>query len=162
LTSLRQRIREAAAQGDLAAIEAALADGPRAVRFLLALSYHHDARLREIAARGIGIASSYHPDLIGNVVRRLVWAMNDESGTNAETAPRVIEEISRVRPDLLLSSVPDLVRLSADLSLCDGLAQALLNVARECPGEVGRSMTDSLRAKLGPGEHREGGDDDQR
>lgn len=160
MTSLRQQVREAVSRGDLAAVEAAVAAEPKVVRFLLGLSYHHDRQLRATAARGLAVAARYHPDLIQNVVRRLVWAMNDESGTNAETAPLVIEQIARERPELLVPMVPDLVRLSADLNLYDGLSEALRTVARACPGEVGRSMTESLRAKLERGADGEGGQDD--
>lgn len=160
MTSLGRQIREAVARGDLAAIEAAVAAEPRVVRLLLGLSYHQDGELRATAARGLAVAARYHPDLIQNVVRRLVWAMNEESGTYAETAPLVIEQIARERPELLVPLVPDLVRLSADLNLYDGLSEALRTVARECPGTVGRSMTESLRAKLERGVDREGGQDD--
>jgi hypothetical protein len=157
VTSLRARVRRAVAAGDLQDLEAAVAAEPRAVRFLLGLSYHQDERWRSAAAQGLGLAARYHPELVQNVVRRLVWAMNDESGTNAETAPPVILEISRERPALLVPMVPDLVRLAADISLYDDLAEALRIVARECPGEVAKSMTESLQARLDRGGRGEGG-----
>ena len=160
MTSLRQKVHAAVSAGDMAAIETAVAGEPRVVRYLLGLSYHQESEMRATAARGLAIAARYHPDLIQNVVRRLVWAMNDESGTNAETAPPVIVEIARERPELLVPMVPDLVRLAADISLYDGLAEALRIVARECPGEVGQSITESLRQKLGVGERGESREDD--
>ena len=40
------------------------------------------------------VAARHHPDLVQQVVRRLVWAMNDESGTNALTAPEVVKAVA--------------------------------------------------------------------
>jgi hypothetical protein len=74
--------------------------------------------------------------------------MNDESGTNALTAPEVIQAIAAEEPELLLPLVPDLTRLTADPGLREGLAKALKTVAEKCPGEVGARLSASLRKRF--------------
>jgi hypothetical protein len=82
--------------------------------------------------------------MVQNIIRRLVWAMNDESGTNAATAPEVLQAIADEMPELLLPVLPDLVRLSADPGLREGLAAALRTVSRRCPGEIGRQLAETF------------------
>jgi hypothetical protein len=108
------------------------------------MSYHTNPEIRKTAVRGVALAARYHPELVQNVVRRLVWAMNDESATNALTAPEVLLAIAGERPELLLPVVPDLTRLAGDPGLQDGLAKTLKTVARRCPGKVGASLSRSL------------------
>ena len=130
---------ESGMQGNFDAIENMVSQQPGSVRFLLGMTYHSDEGRRRTAAKAIAIAAQYHPKLVKAVVRRLIWAMNDESGTNALTAPDVLLEIARVHPEILLPVVPDMTRLATDEGLHDGLASALKVVCEACPGEVGSS-----------------------
>lgn len=148
---LRSQVRHAIEQGQLGQfqeMEELVAQDPRAVRHLLSMTYHPESQTRNVAARGLALASRYHPKLVQEVVRRLVWAMNDESGTNALTAPEVIQAIAEEKPQLLIPLVPDLTRLAADPGLYDGLSAALRTVSERCPGQVGESLSRSLRAQL--------------
>ena len=142
--NLRQQVEQAVESGDWKEMESLVADNPRTVRFLLGMTYQDDAQRRQRAARAIALAGRYHKKLVQNVVRRLVWAMNDESGTNAQTAPEVLEAIAKERPELLLPFVADLTRLAADGGLQAGLARTLRAVTQGCPGEVGQRMTRAL------------------
>ena len=141
---LREQVRDVVSNSDDGALEALVADQPRAVRHLLGLSYRADPALRRAAARGIALAARHHPELVASVVRRLIWAMNDESGTNALCAPEVLLAIADERPALLLPMVPELMRLGADPGLRDGLAQTLRAITASCPGEVGKRVADDL------------------
>jgi hypothetical protein len=125
-------------------IEELVAEEPRAVRYFLGMSYHSDPDIRKKAVKGIALAARHHPELVQKLVRQLVWAMNDESATNALTAPEVLQAIAEERPELLLPMVPDLTRLAADPGLHQGLAEALKTVVRRCPGKVGESLSRSL------------------
>ncbi len=143
--SLRSRVHEVIHRGSgNGDIEELVANEPRAVRYFVGMSYHSDPDVRKKAARGVAIAARHHPELVRNIVRRLVWAMNDESGTNALTAPEVLQAIADERPELLLPMVPDLTRLAADPGLHEGLAKTLKTVVRRCPGKVGKSLSRSL------------------
>jgi hypothetical protein len=124
--SARAAVMDAVRQGRLDELAALAAADPRALRHLLALSYRPEPELRAAAGRAIAAASRHHPELVQEMARRLVWAMNDESGTHALTAPEVLRAIAEENPELLLPLLPELLRLTAD----PGLHDALVGVAR--------------------------------
>jgi len=133
-------LRAAVASGDLAEIERLVVADKRSVRALLGLTYHADPALRDTAATGLALAARHHPDLVAEVVRRLVWAMNDESGTNAVQGPAVMRRIAEVAPALLLPVVPDLLRLTSDPGLRDELVAVVRRVAELRPGEAAMAV----------------------
>ncbi len=133
-------------------LERLVAGDVRVVRHLVGMTHRSDAAIRKTAAAGVGLAARYHPDAIARVIRRLIWSMNEESGANGLTAPQVLEAIARVRPDLVLPVVPDMVRLSGDDNLHDGLADALCVVVHKLPGKVGDVMTQRLQERIDRGE----------
>ena len=143
--SLRSRVHEVIRQGlGNGDIEELVSSEPRAVRYFLGMSYHSDPDIRKKAVKGIAVAARHHPELVQKIVRQLVWAMNDESATNALTAPEVMLAIANERPELLLPMVPDLTRLAADPGLHQGLSEALKTLVRRCPGKVGEKLSRSL------------------
>ncbi|MFH1132068.1 MAG: hypothetical protein V1754_12080 [Pseudomonadota bacterium] len=146
--SLRTDIHEAVRQQKYADLETLVARDARAVRYLVGLSYSADEAIRGTAVKGIVFAARQHPKLVQNVVRRLVWAMNDESGTNALTAPEVICALAEEQPELLLPMVPDLVRLAGDEGLHEGLAKALRMIADRFPGQVGERLGKKLNRRI--------------
>ncbi|HUU03423.1 MAG TPA: hypothetical protein VM425_18455 [Myxococcota bacterium] len=144
---LKETVQQAVVDGRLDDLDDIVAGNVRAVRFLLGMTYRTDATIRSTAARAIARASRYHKKAVAELVRRLVWAMNDESGANALTAPAVVRAIAEEQPDLLLPMVPDLTRLAGDEGLRKDLSAALKIVARACPGEVGNRLAGFLNAK---------------
>ena len=146
--SLKTRTLIVVRDGSDDELERLVSEEPGAVRHALGLTYQAERGIRKRAAQAVALASRRHPALVQNVIRRLVWAMNDESGTNAATAPEVLQAIADENPALLLPMLPDLVRLSADPELSDGLAAALRTVSRRYPGEIGRQLAVSLNARL--------------
>ncbi|MBW2526694.1 MAG: hypothetical protein JRI23_21100 [Deltaproteobacteria bacterium] len=128
-----------------------MAANASAVRHLVGLSYQADGGLRRAAARAIAIAGRYHPKAVQNVIRRFVWAMNDESGTNAGNAPEVLQAIADEQPELLLPMVPDLIRLAADERLREGLTATLRTVAKRCPGHVAQGLSRLMMDPTGTG-----------
>ena len=147
--SLKARTQTAVRNGSDDELERLVSEEPGAARHALGLTYHAERGIRKRAARAVALASRRHPSMVQNVIRRLVWAMNDESGTNAATAPEVLQAIADEKPDLLLPMLPDLVRLSADPELSEGLATALRTVSRRYPGEIGRQLAVSLNERIG-------------
>ena len=142
--SLRADIRCAAKEGRYEDLEELIANDPRTVRHLLGLTYSADPEIRAGAARGIALAARHHQRLVKKTIQRLVWAMNEESGTNAVGAPEVLEAIAKEKPRLLIPVVPDLIRLTTDNSLRKGLRRTLRAVADGCPGEVGARLEKDL------------------
>jgi len=124
--SAREMVMDAVRQGRLDDLPALAVADPRALRHLLALAYRPEPEIQAAAGRAIAAASRHHPELVQEMARRLLWAMNDESGTQALTAPEVLRAIAEESPDLLLPLLPELLRLTAD----PGLHDALVGVAR--------------------------------
>jgi hypothetical protein len=148
---LRERVRSLIKLGQEEELDALVTREPRALRFLLGLSYSSDAPFRHRANAALARSGNSHPDLLQSITRRLIWAMNDESGTNALTAPEVIAAIAKEAPDLLLPMVPDLIRLCGDDSLRPNLAIALALISKGCPGRVGQALQGALNKQLAQG-----------
>jgi hypothetical protein len=149
--SLREQIRAAAMEGRNEELSELARNERRAVRHLMGLSYEQNPEIRARAAEALGVAAMHHKKLMDSNIRRLVWAMNDESGTNALTAPEVLLAIARKNPELLLPVVPDLARLAADEGLREGLAATLQLVRDACPGEVGPLLGRSINERFEDG-----------
>lgn len=148
--NLNDHVRELVSDDRLDELDILLPLEPRAIRHLVSMTYHPDAGIRTRACRGVALAARHHPAKVEQVVRRLVWAMNDESGTNALTVPDVILAIAQERPEVLLPFVPDLTRLSLDPGLAAGLKTALKTMKETRPGAVGGEIQDSLNARFLP------------
>lgn len=146
--SLKQDLFAAIQKRDTQCVETLVVANKRSLRFLLAWTYHDDARIRQGAAHALGFAAGHYPESVQDVARRLIWAMNDESGTNGKTAPEVLLEIAKCKPNVLLPLVPDLTRLTQDEGLKNGLAEALKTVMAAFPGEVGRRLSLDLNKKF--------------
>jgi hypothetical protein len=138
--SAQALLRDAVSRGDLAEVERLVAADRRLVRALLGLTYQADTAIRDTAATGLALAARHHPALVTEVVRRLVWAMNDESGTNAVHAPVVIRSIAEREPRLLVGMVPDLLRLTADPGLREELVAAVRKVAERLPAQAAQAL----------------------
>ena len=146
--SLRREVREVVAQGDLDALDALVEGEPAAVQYLLGGIYDADDERRAFCARGLARSARHHAELVGRFVRRLVWAMNDESGANALAAPGAVLAIAREDPALLLPVVPDLFRLSQDEGLAEGLREVLAIVAKAHPGELSARLGSVMTREL--------------
>ena len=66
-------------------------------------------------------------------------------------APEVLLAIADENPELLTPVAPDLVRLSADTSLNQGLCDTLRRIAKRCPGAIGQGMTRTLNDRFRQG-----------
>lgn len=144
--STKERVNEAVRRHRLDELEDVVSADKRAVRYLVALTYQPEPDVREIAARGLALASRHHPRLVQEVARRLVWAMNDESGTHALTAPGVLRAIAEESPELLLPLVPNLLSLTADPGLRVALVEVVQIVARHDPKTAVGGMARAIRS----------------
>jgi len=79
---------------EVAVAELVVADR-RALRPLMGRLWDPDREIRMRAARAVGHASSVHADLGVEMIRRLMWALNDESATHGVHAIPALGEIGR-------------------------------------------------------------------
>ncbi len=147
----REEIRAAVESGDLETLDALTAKNPRSLRYLVGVMYQPDEGLRRVGARAIALAARHHPKMVEKIITRVVWAMSVESNTYAPTAPEVLLAIADEKPELLLPVAADLIRLSKDESLHEGLGDTLRRLGERCPGRVGRELTKSLNRDLKEG-----------
>ncbi len=147
--SLRRDIRDALARDDLATAERLLAENRAGLRHVTGLTYHQDEVTRQRASRAIALAGKHHPKQVQEIVRRLIWAMNEEAGTNAAFAPDTLRAIAEEVPELMLPMVPDLMRLAHDdEGLREGLGHALRAVANGCDGKVGKRIAADINQTM--------------
>jgi HEAT repeat protein len=131
--SLRREIRTLLQQGHETALAELARTNPRAVAPLVGRLWDPDQEIRERAARAIGHAAAAHADLGLEVIRRLIWALNDESATNGVHGIPALGEIGRKAPELLAPFVPTLTSMTEDAGLRCALLRALKLVAETAP-----------------------------
>lgn len=119
--------------GDERALGELVAGEPRATRFLLGRLWDPDAELRRGAARALGVAAACRPDKGLELVRRLMWALNDESATHGLSAIPAIGEIGYRAPELIEAFVAPLASLVWDDGLRPAILEALARIAESAP-----------------------------
>ena len=130
---LNSEVRELLRQGREDAVAELVVADRRALRPLVGRLWDPDGEVRQRAARAVGHAASVHTDLGVEVIRRLMWTLNDESATNGVHAIPALGEIGRAAPDLIAPYVSALVSMSHDEGLRLELLQALTAIAGSAP-----------------------------
>jgi len=112
----------------------------RALRPLVGRLWDPDDAIRGRAARAVGLAASASPDLGLEIIRRLMWALNDESATNGVHVIPALGEIGRQAPGLLEPFVAPLVSMTGDDGLRIELLRAFTAIAGAAPHLVARHL----------------------
>ncbi|GAB6158489.1 hypothetical protein JCM39194_16890 [Desulfotomaculum varum] len=111
-----------------------------AIKYLFRFFYHPYGLRRWQAIEGLGrVAEALalkEPESVREIIRRLLWSMNDESGNSNWSAPEAIGEIIYRRPDLFGEFVPIVVNAAAEEIFHRGIAWALGRVGRRRPDLV--------------------------
>ncbi len=101
-----------------ALLAAAAAENKKTIRCLVRLTYSRDDLLhwRAVEALGIvcGSTADRDPEIVRDIIRRFVWSMNDESGTNSWGAAEAIAEIIFNRPKLYADFASVMINASLD------------------------------------------------
>jgi methylated-DNA-[protein]-cysteine S-methyltransferase len=130
---LKGRVMEFLRAGDERALGELVASEPRATRHLLGRLWDPDAELRRSSARALGVAAACRPDEGLELVRRLMWALNDESATHGVHAIPAIAEIGARAPDLVEAFVAPLASLAWDDGLRPAILEGLARIAETAP-----------------------------
>ena len=132
-------------QGDSEGLERMVVENPAAIRFLQGRLWDPDSDIRESAAIALGAAAAAHPALGRELLRRVLWALNDESATNGAYMLPAIGEIGRRAPDLVTPFVGPMTSHLWDEGLRPGILNALCRIAEEAP-ELIEDIRDRLLA----------------
>jgi hypothetical protein len=133
---LKGRVMEMLRAGDGQALGALATQDARATRYLLGRLWDPDEATRRRAARAIGVAAASHPEIGVDLVRRLMWALNDESATNGLYGIPALAEIGFNDPDLIQPFIAPLASLSWDDGLRLEILRALKRIAEAAPDLV--------------------------
>lgn len=124
------RLLQSGCEDEAAAL--AVADR-RMLRPLLGRLWDPDPRIREHAASALGRSAEAHPELGLEIVRRLMWGLNDESATNGVYGIAGLAEIGRRCPGMFAPFVAPLASLAGDEGLRLEVLRALARIAEGAP-----------------------------
>lgn len=126
---LRLEMESDIARGRLRKVAGDALDSRRAFRSLFKILYHEGGDLRHGAASALGLLTEMEPRMARTIQERLMWAMNDESGTYCNGAAAAMAEVSLVQPDLVRGFVPVLLSHLDDVEE-EHIIQVLRAIAR--------------------------------
>jgi hypothetical protein len=130
---LKEVVMEMLRHGDSEGLERTVVDNPAAARFLQGRLWDADPEIRKLAASAIGSAAAAHPELGRELLRRALWALNDESATNGAPMLPAIGEIGHCAPDLVAPFVGPMTAYLWDDGLRPGILGALRRIAEVAP-----------------------------
>jgi hypothetical protein len=152
---LKEEVMEALRTGDTRRFERLADQDPRIGRHLLGRLWDPDESIRRQAAVGIGIVAAEHPELGIELLRRLMWALNDEAGTYGVHGVAAIGEIGRRDPSLVAPFVGPMASYAWDDSLRVEILRSLVRIAEAAPHLVRPYLGDLRRQVM------DGTDDDR-
>jgi hypothetical protein len=151
---LREIVMQLIRSADVTRLERLGASEPRAMRHLLGRLWDPDEEVRRLAAAGVGAAAAAHPDLGRDVIRRLLWALNDESATHGVYGIAALGEIGARAPELMEPFVGPLVSYAWDDGLRLEILRALITIASVVPHLVAPHL-DDVKRNIDPDERSE-------
>jgi len=139
---LKDEVMELLRQGSEGELADLVARERRAVRFLMTRLWDPDEVIGQRAARAIGRAAAVHSGMGIGLIRRLMWALNDESGTNGIHGLKALGEIGRQAPEELAPHLSALASVAPDDGLRLELLRAFRAVAESSPQLVRPYLSD--------------------
>lgn len=87
---------------DLNKLRTALEAKPGVMRKLMGFLYHPELEVRDAAARGFGVVAQVYPmEKLKDLLRRMMWMLNDESGSCCWHIPYAVGEIGYSNPEAI-------------------------------------------------------------
>ncbi len=120
-------------RSDRQGLEELVVEQPRAIRYLQGRLWDSEERVRRNAAEALGAAAAARPELGREILRRALWALNDESAMNGAYMLPVIGEIGFRDPDLVAPFVGPMTSYLWDDGLRPGILRALCRISEAAP-----------------------------
>jgi len=138
---LKKQVQEALGNGSYDTIlEMGTRHTGNVIAALINTLYSMDELLRWRAVECLGLLTNQisiaEPDRAKEIIRRLFWALNDESGGSGWASPEAVGEVIRNRPDIYSEFVSILVSFREDPSLVRGIIWALGRIGEVQPALV--------------------------
>jgi len=147
---VREQVVEDLRRGDFAALAAQAARQPRVLRALLGRLWDTEPLLCAGAAQTLGALAAQQPEKATELVRRLVWALNEESGTNGAAVVPALAAMAKAAPDVVGPFAGALVAHLDDDGLRADLLQVLATLQHTGPAWIEPHATDIARWGLQP------------
>jgi hypothetical protein len=142
---LREEQGRAIRPGDAIVTNGVSAAGDRrALRALVSRLYHERRQTRLDAAEELGRLARADPDRVVGLLPRLLWTLNDESGSRCPGAPVAIARIALAQPQRALGFVQPLMHFLDDEAYLPEVLSAVALLAGAFP-EVFRSAAPIIR-----------------
>ncbi len=129
----------------------------RVVRGLFSLLYDADDRVHWLAIEAVGrvagALATVNPEQVRELVRRLLWNLNDENGCTPWGSAGAVGAVVASRPDLFGGYMSILFGFHEDVSLAPELIWAAAAVGRNRPELVGEYvpfLLSALRSQQAP------------
>lgn len=119
--------------GDRQGLNDLVAREPRSIRYLQGRLWDPELRVRQNAAEALGVAAAENPELGRELLRRALWALNDESAMNGLYTLPLIGEIGSRSPELVAPFVGPMTSYLWDDGLRPGILSALCRIAEAAP-----------------------------
>jgi len=138
---LKKQVQEALSNGNYDTIlEIGTRYTGQVIAALINTLYSMDELLRWRAVECLGLLTKQisitEPERAREIIRRLLWALNDESGGSGWASPEAVGEVIRNRPDIYNEFVSILVSFREDPSLIRGIIWALGRIGEVKPALV--------------------------
>jgi hypothetical protein len=133
---LKGKVMELLRAGESAALEQLATSERRAMRHLLGRLWDQDEEIRQRAAVAIGAGARAFPDLGRDVIRRLLWDLNDESATNGVYGLAALGEIGYCDPQLMAPFIAPVASYAWDDGLRLEILRALCRMTEAAPEQT--------------------------
>ncbi|MFZ5596898.1 MAG: DVU0298 family protein [Bacillota bacterium] len=124
-------------EGRISELAGILASDRGSMRYLTRLLYHPDDLMRWRAIEAVGEVADrladVDPGAVRNMLRSLLWSINDESGGIGWSAPECIGEIVFRRPDMFGEFASIIISCADEEMLRRGVVWAAGRIARARP-----------------------------
>jgi hypothetical protein len=140
---LKERVMKCLRAADRDGLAHLVAKEPRAIRYLVGRLWDPRDSLRRLSAQAIGRAAASHNEIGRDLIRRLMWALNDESAMNGVYGLPALGEIGYYAPELMQPFVAPMSSYLWDEGLRLEILRALDRMA-----ESDRGLIEAVRERL--------------
>lgn len=138
--SLKERVTVFARERKYDELAELIARERKMMRYLYRLLYSTEELMRWRAIEGMGVVArrlaQEDPDAVRNIIRSLLWSINDESGGIGWSAPESIGEIIYHLPEMFGEFASIILSYSDEQMLKRGVLWAAGRIAQASPGLV--------------------------
>lgn len=136
---LKKSIHHALESNDLNAIASMAIKNRKAISLLVRIAYDKDTLIGWRAIKAVGLIAEglapNDPEFLRELIRKLLWSLNDESGGIGWAAPELIGEVIASSPQSFKELIPPLTQAfdAEEATFRPGVVYALGRIAETAP-----------------------------